>query len=63
MAIWIRGLLTSAVDTKAGRSLLLQLRLLLDVSDTPVLPNEEDLAYKKNIDNNKQFLSKLIYIV
>lgn len=49
VAIWIRGLLASAVDPSANRSLLLQLRLLLDVSDTPVLPNDEDLAYKKDL--------------
>jgi len=43
--------LASAVDpANANRSLLLQLRLLFDVNDTPVLPNEEDLAYKKNIE-------------
>lgn len=46
VAIWIRGLLASTVGpAKASKSLLLQLRLLLDVKDIPVLPNEEDLAY------------------
>lgn len=61
VAIWIRGLLASVVDpANANKSLLLQLRLLLDVSDTPVLPNEEDLAYKRN--SNLKFGYIHIYI-
>lgn len=48
VAIWICGLLASTVGpASANKSLLLQLRLLLDVNDTPVLPNEEDLACKE----------------